>query len=309
MVKLGKLKEVQVRELWKGEATHFTPWLAKEENIALLSDEISIDLEVLEQEKNVGPYRADILCKDSSSGHYVLIENQLEKTDHIHLGQLLTYASGLDAVTIIWIAKKFTEEHRAVLDWLNRITEEGLNFFGIEIKAYKIGNSYPAPKFDIVSKPNDWSKYVKKTAGKNGPTETNLMQLEYWDKFKEFLENSTSRLNSRKPYKNWTSFATGKSGVNLNAAINSFKKQIQIKLEITGAKRYERYNYLKETFEDDSYIKISDEIQWRDKVTIIQLNKSADYTVKDDWENQFEWFKNYLEKYVKFFKPKLKDLE
>ncbi len=162
MVKLGKLKEVEVRELWKGEATDFTPWLAKEDNIALLNDAIGIDLEVIKQEKDVGPYRADILCKDTIADHYVLIENQLERTDHTHLGQLLTYAAGLDAVSIIWISKTFTEEHRAALDWLNRITEEGINFFGIEITAYRIGESLPAPKFNIVSKPNDWVKHVKK---------------------------------------------------------------------------------------------------------------------------------------------------
>ena len=118
---LGRLEKIDLRTYWKKEATDFTPWLAKEENIQLLSETIGIELEVKSQEQSVGPFSADILCKDTMNDHYVLIENQLEKTDHTHLGQLMTYAAGLDAVTIIWIAQKFTEEHRAALDWLNRI--------------------------------------------------------------------------------------------------------------------------------------------------------------------------------------------
>lgn len=113
---LGRLEKVELREVWKTEASDFTPWLAQEQNIELLGETIGIDLEVEAQEKNVGPFRADILCKDTLTDNWVLIENQLERTDHTHLGQLLTYAAGLNAVTIVWIAERFTDEHRATLD-------------------------------------------------------------------------------------------------------------------------------------------------------------------------------------------------
>ena len=119
--KLGRLQRVELRECWEREDTDFTPWLASEENIALLGEAIGIELEVQQEEASVGPFRADILCKNTASSELVIIENQLERTDHGHLGQTLTYAAGLDAVTIIWIAARFTEEHRAALDWLNRI--------------------------------------------------------------------------------------------------------------------------------------------------------------------------------------------
>ena len=152
---LGRLTKVDLRSYWKKEDTEFTPWLAQEENIQLLSETIGVELETVSQEENVGPFRADILCKDTATNHFVLIENQLERTDHTHLGQLMTYAAGLDAVTIIWIAQTFTEEHRAALDWLNRITDDTFNFFGIEIELYKIGDSVSAPMFNLVSKPND----------------------------------------------------------------------------------------------------------------------------------------------------------
>ena len=124
MTELGRLEPVDLREVWETEDQHFTPWLAQEDNLAFLGKKIGIDLELEAQEKNVGLFRADILCRDTTTDSWVLIENQLNTTDHKHLGQLLTYASGLKAVTIVWIAKTFTDEHRATLDWLNDITDD-----------------------------------------------------------------------------------------------------------------------------------------------------------------------------------------
>src|SRR5688572_26271017 len=128
---LGRLEQVDLRHIWISESGEFTPWLALPENLEILSESVGFELELEAQERNVGPFRADILCKDVETGHWVLIENQLERTDHTHLGQLLTYASGLQAVTIVWIAAKFTEQHRATLDWLNEITDERFRFFGL----------------------------------------------------------------------------------------------------------------------------------------------------------------------------------
>lgn len=128
-IKLSKISKVELRDCWSNEATDFTPWLAEEENLALLADTLGMnELEVKGREEHVGPFRADILCVESGSDRLVLIENQLEKTNHNHLGQILTYAAGLNAVTIIWIAESFTEEHRAAIDWLNRITDSEFNF-------------------------------------------------------------------------------------------------------------------------------------------------------------------------------------
>jgi len=143
---LGRLQRIDLREVWSSESSGFTPWLAESENLNLLGDTVGIELEFEAREKDVGNFRADILCKDSLSGDCVLIENQLEKTDHTHLGQLLTYATGLEAKTIIWVAEKFTEEHRAVLDWLNEIADGRCNFFGLEIELWQIGDSPHAPR-------------------------------------------------------------------------------------------------------------------------------------------------------------------
>ena len=150
---LSKLEEVDLKYYWKHEERDFTPWLSEEENIALLGETIGMDLEVIGKEESVGSYRADILCKDSSNGHFVVIENQLEQTDHKHLGQIATYAAGLNASSCIWIAKSFTEEHRAAIDWLNSISDDDHNFFAIEIKLYRIGESPLAPTFNVVANP------------------------------------------------------------------------------------------------------------------------------------------------------------
>jgi hypothetical protein len=187
---LGRLEKIDVREYWKREDSDFTPWLAEAENIQLLGETIGLELEVEAQEKQVGPFRADILCKDTASENWVLIENQLERTDHVHLGQLLTYAAGLNAVTIVWIAARFTEEHRAALDWLNEISNESFNFFGLEIELWRIGKSAVAPKFNIISKPNDWSKSVigaAQSIQSASLTEAKKLQQEYWEAFREYV--------------------------------------------------------------------------------------------------------------------------
>ena len=130
MTDLGRLEKVELRSVWGTEDQDFTPWLAQEENLNVLADTIGVDLELEAQEKSVGTFRADILCKDTGTGDWVLIENQLERTDHTHMGQLMTYAAGLQAVTIVWVSLRFTDEHRAALDWLNDITDERFRFFG-----------------------------------------------------------------------------------------------------------------------------------------------------------------------------------
>ena len=161
MEKLGKLKKVDLRTYWKSEDRDFTPWLAEEENIKELSDAIGIDLEVEQVEQRIGNFNADIIARDTFVGSKIVIENQLEKTDHKHLGQIITYAAGIEADIMIWICKKATEEHTQAVDWLNTHTNEDVHFFLCEIELYVIGDSKPAPKFNVIAKPNEWAKQVK----------------------------------------------------------------------------------------------------------------------------------------------------
>lgn len=160
MVTLGTLEEVKdLREVWLHEAHDFTPWLAK--NIGVLGETVGIDISIEETESSVGDFNVDIFASDADTGRKIIIENQLEDTDHNHLGKLITYASGKEADLVIWVVKRARSEHRAAVEWLNNHTDEGVGFFLCEIKVYKIGNSESAPKFEIIEQPNDWIKEMK----------------------------------------------------------------------------------------------------------------------------------------------------
>jgi hypothetical protein len=196
-------------------------------------------------------FRADILCKNIGTDRWVLIENQLERTDHNHLGQLLTYASGLEAVTIVWIAARFTEEHRSTLDWLNRITDDSFRFFGLEVELWRIGDSPAAPKFNIVSKPNDWSQSVAQAAraiDEAELSETRVAQRDYWAAFDKILAASGGPVSGgKKPQpQSWMAYPIGRSHVTLNAAMVRTKKQIRAELYLSGAKAKAFFHLLAE---------------------------------------------------------------
>ena len=154
---LGKIKKVELRKAWNHEASDFTNWLAEEENLRLLSDEIGVDIKLIQTEATVGRFNVDILAEEENTGNKIVIENQLEVTNHDHLGKIITYASGFDASIVIWVVKEVREEHRQAIDWLNEHTDEDLAFFLIQVELWQIGDSPFAPKFEIVSKPNDLS--------------------------------------------------------------------------------------------------------------------------------------------------------
>ena len=218
---MGQLHRVDLRDVWLSEPQDFTPWLAQENNLKILGDALGIELELEAQEKSVGPFRADILCRSLDDDSLVLIENQLEKTDHIHLGQLLTYAAGLQSVTSVWIAANFTEEHRAALDWLNQVTNESVRFFGLEIELWQIDESVPAPKFNVVSKPNDWSRQVSLAARQMSDqpiTEGKKLQLQFWQEFAGYLKEGKSPIRPQTPRpQHWMTFGIGRTGFNMHA--------------------------------------------------------------------------------------------
>lgn len=156
---LGRLKEVPARSIWTNEARHFTPWLLA--NADGLGEALGIELELTSAEHAVGGYSLDLIGRDLTNDAVLIVENQLEGTDHSHLGQILTYAAGTGASTIVWLATSFREEHRQALDWLNEQTAEDIHFFGVQISLVRIGDSVPAPLLTVVAKPNDWQKQVR----------------------------------------------------------------------------------------------------------------------------------------------------
>ena len=178
MANLGILEEIKdLRTVWPHEAADFTPWLSEDDNIALLADAVGIDITVDETESLVGDFHVDLSASETGTERKIIIENQLGDTDHDHLGKLITYASGKSADVIIWVVKRAREEHKAAIEWLNYHTDEKIGFFLCEIKLYRIGDSAPAVKFEVVEKPNDWTKEVKKTE-MTGVTQQ--QRYEYW---------------------------------------------------------------------------------------------------------------------------------
>jgi len=313
MAKLERLIKVPLRKFWEGEASDFTPWLADGENISLLGETIGVELEVEAQEKNVGPFRADILCKDTVTDSWVLIENQLERTNHTHLGQLLTYAAGLDAVTVVWIAERFTEEHRAALDWLNEITGEGFSFFGLEIELWRIGNSPMAPKFNVVSHPNDWTKTVSRIS-RAELTSTDQFYLEYWTVLRDYLEKRSGTIKPVKPLpRNWIGFGIGRSKFRLDASASVRDEWICVSLTLRGPNAKPHFYLLRRdevTIEEE----IGAELHWDEKAgrkrNYINLTlEDADLKDRQDWNRQHRWLCEQLEKFHRVFSPRVKTLD
>ena len=311
--KLARLERVNLREQWPDEAVDFTPWLADEENLALLGETLCIELELEAQEKSVGPFRADILCKDTVSGAWVLIENQLEKTDHNHLGQLLTYASGLEAVVIIWIAERFTDEHRSTFDWLNRITDESFHFFGLEVEVLRIGNSLCAPNFKIVSKPNDWSRSVVQAA-RGQISDMGAMQLDYWREFLQVLNGIGGTVSgNRKPQpQGWMEFPVGRSGFQLHAVMRPTKQHIRAELYISKGKAF--FHLLqkqKQDIEREFGTDVSlrwEELPSRSASKVIIDLADVDPGDREDWHRQHHWLATKLNDMHRVFSPRVQNL-
>lgn len=316
MAALGRLQRVELRDIWLSEASDFTPWLAQSDNLAVLADAIGMELELEAQERNVGPFRADILCKDINSDHWVLVENQLEKTDHVHLGQLLTYAAGLQAVTIVWVAARFTEEHRAALDWLNEITDERFAFFGLEVELWKIGDSPAAPKFNVVSKPNDWSRNVGQAAKRieaEALTDTKQKQLAFWTAFRSHLEAAGSPIRSQKPFpQHWANFRIGRSGFALAATLHSNEHRIGVELYLNGPNAKQDFQTLL-IHQQAIEVEIGCSLTWMElperKGSRIALFRSGiDPMDMANWPMISSWMHENLEAFDKALRNRIRDL-
>tara|TARA_B100000989_G_scaffold290820_1_gene264437 strand:+ start:39 stop:1010 length:972 start_codon:yes stop_codon:yes gene_type:complete len=311
---LGTLEKVELREVWERENSDFTPWLAGEENINILGQKIGLDLEVEAQEKSVGKFKADILCKDINTDNWVLIENQLEKTNHGHLGQLLTYATGLDAVTIVWIAASFNEEHKATLEWLNKITDENYNFFGLEIELYKIEDSKIAPNFKIVCQPDNWSQSISREAKRieqGEVSETKLKQYKFWTELGKELQTAETPLKLQKARpQHWTNLAVGKTGVRLAATFNTQEERVSAQLYIVRDKSmFKALENDKELIEKELGEKLSWQLLPEKAASRIALYRpNSDIENNDDWKEMLKWLVEKLEKLRSVFSPRLKNL-
>ena len=229
---LASIDRVELRDVWPNEASGFTPWLA--DNISKLGTALGLELELRQREADVGGFSLDILASDLNRNRPVVIENQLETTNHDHLGKLLTYAAGFDANVVVWLTREFRDEHRQALDWLNQRTGEDTLFFGVVVELWKIDQSRPAPHFNLVAAPNDWRKEsVSRTAErKTGSTS------ERGERYRSFFQRLIDSLREDHKFttaklaqpQNWYSFAAGFGKLFKYSA--NFTKDDQARVEV-----------------------------------------------------------------------------
>ena len=309
MAKLSKLEEIKdLRTVWPHEALDFTPWLARDENIVLLADALDIDITVEEAESSVGDFNVDIFASETGTDRKIIIENQLDSSNHDHLGKIITYAAGKSADIIIWIVKQAREEHKAAIEWLNNNTDEKVGFFLCELKLYKIGNSEPAVKFEVVEKPNDWSKEVKKNNSLE--TETKKFRYDYWDEFQEYAFQNKQFANNfrkRKPSTDhWISFSIGSSTCHLSALLILSRNELAVEFNISEDKElFHRIYQNKEKIEAESGLQFN----WLElpekKSSRIIVSKSVDFDDIEQRITQFNWLIDVMLKMKNTFKKYL----
>ena len=306
MVSLGTLKEItDLRKVWPHEALNFTPWVA--ENIELLGDAVGLDITVEETESSVGDFNVDIYASETGTDRKIIIENQLEDTDHDHLGKLITYASGKSADVVIWIVKHAREEHKAAVEWLNNHTDDKIGFFLCEIKLFQIGDSQIAPSFSVVEKPNDWAKEIKKTTAAN-PTQQ--QRLEYWQAFNDYAfndKNFSKAFNMRKPTTDhWMDFSIGSSACHIGVTQIQKRSAIGVELYINDDKELFKSLFAHKT-EIESDMGMG--LDWRElperKASRILVEKNVQLSNHEEWQEQFVYIMDVLLKMKKAFKKHL----
>jgi hypothetical protein len=305
---LGRLTPVELRDYWENER-EFTRWLVQDENVELLSDALGLQLEVEGTHVRVGSYEADVVAKEADSEQRVVIENQLGRTDHDHLGKALVYSSGLGAKTVVWLAKSITDEHRQTVQWLNDATGESLRFFALEIELWRIANSSPAPKFNVVCSPNEWVNIART------PSPTSDMQalkLEFWSSFREYLQACDRKFRTRTPRPHyWYDFAIGRSGFNLSLTVSAQRNQVGCELYISHDKAKQAYNSLweeKEQIEQE----IGSDLEWKElpnknACRIVQYS-DGDIRTQEGWPSLFEWMRGRLEVFTSVFGKRVQAL-
>ena len=321
MTTLGTLEKIDdIRLAWRGEATDFTPWLAEAENLSALADALGFGkdgFEFVAKEVNVGPFRADILARDltSAEGDLVLIENQFGKSDHDHLGKLITYASGLKAKTIVLIGEEIREEHRSAMNWLNQISDDHHQFFAVSLELWRIGASLPAPKFEVIVRPNDWERRVHAPAisAFGDMTDLRADYLRYWEVLAERLRELESGIRPRKPAaKNWMDYSLGVTGICVRLELSGQKSRIKAGLYLNGIHSKEQFAHLQSDLPSIE-IEYGGALDWdplpNKQAARIGLSlEGANPTNETDWPRQHRWLADQLVAFNRTFRSRISRL-
>lgn len=308
MVNLSRLEEIKdLRMVWPHEALDFTPWLSQDDNISLLADAIGLDITVDETESSVGDFNVDIFASETGTDRKIIIENQLEDTNHDHLGKLITYASGKSADVIVWVVKHAREEHKAAIEWLNNHTDEKIGFFLCEIKLYRIGTSEPAVKFEVIENPNNWTKEVKKN---ESISETEQRRYDYWEAFQNHVFQNAQfakEFNPIKPsIKQWMNYSIGSSECYISVTQLVNRNEINVCLYITdNMELYESLLANRESIDKVAGIPLNwCELPER-KASKIIIERPAELSDQSKWKEQFDWLADVMIRIKKAFKKYL----
>jgi Domain of unknown function (DUF4268) len=294
-VALGRLTPMAARDVWPMEARDFTPWLL--DNADALGEVLGMDLALSGAEHRVGGYALDLIGKDEATGDAVIVENQLEASNHTHLGQILTYAGGTDPVNIVWVATQFREEHRAALEWLNERTNERTRFFAVTVSVVRIEDSVPAPLFSLVVQPNDWGKQVRATTSTSASASARVAAYrEFWSKFLERVQRDHPRWTYARtpPAQNWMNLPTGRSDVLYGVTFG--KKGLGSELYFGGpdsaanAEHFQALLSCREAFEDSyGYPLDWDALPGKKAARIAEYTPGSIERV-EDWATYVDWF-------------------
>lgn len=306
---LGVIQKVNLRNVWPHEALDFTRWLGRDENITLLSDELDIVLEDIKLEQASGRYNVDIVAREANTARTVIIENQLETTDHKHLGQILTYASAHDASIIIWIVKDYNEEHRQAIDWFNRHMPETISFFLVQLELWQIGSSLPAPRFNIICEPNNWAKTIKvaSTTEHSAPSDLKLQQQRFWEGFKEYVANSKDKYafnlgRSPRP-QHWYNISYGTSKAHISLTFNSRQEYIGCEIYVPNDEGYYQQLVANKT-QIEAELNLN--LNWQDlpesNASRIITTYSCQPTDETRWPEYYKWLTACTDSFSKTFK-------
>ena len=290
IMKLGKIKRItDIRSVWHHEEKDFSKWLAQDENLKQLSDTIGIDIVLEERESSVGNFSVDLYALEEGTERRIIIENQLEDTNHDHLGKLITYASGKGAEVIIWVVKRARDEHRQAIEWLNQNTGVNIGFFLVEIELWQIDDSAIAPKFNVVERPNDWAKQMKNV---DSLSETKQLQLHFWQQLSEYIKSNDSYAKEFTPRKaqpqHWYDLSVGSSSYHIGLTVNTQKNRLGAEIYIPDDK--DKFAMFKEHAQEIEKM-IGEKVEWREatKATRIITLHSCDISKEEQWDDAFNW--------------------
>lgn len=315
MPDFASLKPQDVRDFWTREDRDFTPWLADEiesEGASNLENALSIDLEVIEREKSVGKYNVDIFARVVDDGRKVIIENQLEASDHDHLGKSIAYAAGLDADIIVWVAPSFNDEHRDAIQWLNSNSREGVDFFGIRLEVWRISDSPPAVRLNPIETPSEWKEKAQRARGEL--SERDKLREEFWTAFRDRIQDTSTPLRARKPQpRHYYSNPIGVGGYHISYYVDENEDTLGLELIISDDE--EAYHYLKDQ-SDEIEAELGMEIYWGELRETRAGNMRSELGVKRDaviedkdaWDDYFEWMLEAGEKFHQVFPRRLRNI-